>query len=495
MSVVLGEASIDRQAARFDDRQAGLGCGGARVETVRRRLAGQMVAAKPPNGRNHGRPISDRGPTVVGTCPTPQPQSPREVGSGRAKRRHASPSCHSITCLGPVGGNSPWAAASGKSCPRQANIPVIAAMLVSLFSLVSCVVDAHAGETRQASLAPAAHAAGAQAGRVGHARRPFNGVALVALDTSATEVTPGQALVKSDPGAPSIQTGDIVYHLVPWSLQSYRYSTLQCHGANRYWWQWRGREGRPTEAPAFPVRAGDGSLRAGVVADPADDNSVAFYLAVHPTDPDTSGGGNKRCEMSLGWSTHADTLKPMTARLPRREDFWWVVKFRLDDWRETKDRQVIWQWLAGDTTELGPLVNLNIWGKLMRLEIHSDGTALPSKATMTKTIPWTLKNWQPHHWYTMVVKANIDPAHGGQGKLVAWLDDQMVLDYVGPLGYSSASTADYAKFGVYHWTNNNSWDMAVPTRQAWFKGSALVRDRPGYQHDSMARLVNATGSR
>lgn len=290
----------------------------------------------------------------------------------------------------------------------------------------------------------------------------------------------------------AVMLEDIVYAVSPSIAASYQYSTLQCQGQNRYWWDWGGGSGRAAAVNPLPVVAVDGSRRVDVVADPAGTNLEVFYFATNPTDPDTSGAGNKRCEISLGWTEFAypGKQKVRSVFLPRGRDFWWVIKFRLGDWRTTTDRQVVWQWLAGDATDLGPLVNLNVRGKAMRLEIHSDGSTSPSPATMRKVIPWSTNDWQPERWYTMVIKAHIDPAVGGGGKLVAWLDADLVLNYVGPLGYTSKRPSDYAKFGLYHWTKNNPWDMSLPTREAWFKGSALVLDRPGYRYEYISAIVN-----
>lgn len=310
--------------------------------------------------------------------------------------------------------------------------------------------------------------------------------ALAAADrTTAGSAATGQS-------APTVTPADIVYALNPADLTTYRYSTLACLGGNKYWWEWGGSSGRYLTTTLFPLRDGTGTQRAGVVADPDDRSSRAFELSIMPTDADTSGSGNKRCEMALGWNEYSypGRVLARTPELPRNRDFWWTLKFRLEDWRATKDRQVVFQWLPGSATSAGPMLGLDVWGDKLRLELHSDLRAVPSEQTMTKLIPWQLAGWQPKRWYTVVFRARIDSLAPANGRLAMWLDGAQVLDYRGPVGYPAfGSGGDYAKFGVYHWTGGNPWDRSVVKRTAWYKGPALVLDRAGYTPATIAALL------
>lgn len=306
---------------------------------------------------------------------------------------------------------------------------------------------------------------------------------------AADRTTTGSAATGQS--APAITPADIVYALNPADLTTYRYSTLACLGGNKYWWEWGGSSGRYLTTTLFPLRDGTGMQRASVVADPDDRSSRAFELSVMPTDADTSGSGNKRCELALGWKEYRYPGKVLarTTALPRNRDFWWSIKFRLADWRATRDRQVIFQWLPGFSTTAGPILGLDVWGNTLRLEIHYDSGAAPSETTMTKLIPWTLTRWQPNRWYTMVFRARIDAATPAGGKLVMWLDGAQVLDYRGPIGFTVPTEGDYVKFGPYHWTGNNPWDLSVVKRTGWYKGPALILDRAGYTPAAIAAAI------
>ncbi len=289
----------------------------------------------------------------------------------------------------------------------------------------------------------------------------------------------------------TIDGADVVYRLDPARRASYRYATLACLGANRYWWEWTGTAGRAL-APAWPLFDGSGAFRAGVVADPDKPNALAFELSVMPDDGDVSGIGTKRCEIALGWTEYAYPSKvPVrSATLPRNQDFWWGIRFRLDDWRATNDRQVIFQWLPGGGLKTGPMLTLQTQGERMWLAIQHDYGPAPSAATLTKVNAWTMNGWLPKHWYTAIIHARIDDVEPGNGHLALWLDGRQVLDYRGPIGFAGARSLDYAKFGLYHWTHNNAWDMTAPRRTAWYKGPALIVDRGAYDVARVTRFLD-----
>lgn len=293
----------------------------------------------------------------------------------------------------------------------------------------------------------------------------------------------GVSVDKAGTYGTAIDPTDIVYALNPADLTTYRYSTLACLGGNKYWWDWGGSQGRYLSTTLFPLRDEAGAMRAGVVPDPGDAGALAFEFSVMPTDGDTSGAGNKRCEIALGWKEFSYPGKTLarTSALPRNRDFWWTLKFRLSDWRATSDRQVIFQWLNEGASASGPMLALDIWGDKLRLELHHDFNSVPSSATTTRLIPWLQSGWQPDRWYTVAIKARIDSVVPANGRVAMWLDGAQTLDYRGPIGYASPSGAgDFAKFGLYHWTIGNPWDMKTVKRTAWYKGPALILDRAGY---------------
>lgn len=318
-------------------------------------------------------------------------------------------------------------------------------------------------------------------------RRLLGTFVLVASAASVIDLGPD---LRAQPNG-AVDPTDIVYKLEPADLSTYRYSTLACLGANHYWWEWGGSKGRYLTTTLFPMRDDTGALRAGVVSDPDDASRLAFQLSVMPSDEDTSSVGAKRCEIAIGWKEYRypGKVPVRTVELPRNRDFWWTIQVRLADWRTTHDRQVIFQWLNAEPTVPNPEMAMEVWGDKLRLEIHHDFGAAPSEPTMTKLIPWTLNGWESNRWYKVVIRARIDTVSPSNGKLAMWIDGKRALDYRGPIGFT-ASAGDYAKFGLYHWTNNNSWDPSVVRRTAWYRGPALVLDRPGYDAIKIGALID-----
>lgn len=290
--------------------------------------------------------------------------------------------------------------------------------------------------------------------------------------------------------AASVDPTDIVYRVDPAKPESYRYATLACLGANRYWWEWGGAAGRAL-APPWPLFDDTGNFRAGVVADPDNPNALAFELSVMPDDGDVSGIGTKRCEIALGWTEYVypGKLPARNSMLPRNQDFWWGIRFRLSDWRATADRQVIFQWLPGGGLKTGPMLTMQTQGERMWLAIQHDYGPAPSATTLAKVNAWTMNGWRPNHWYTAIIHARIDDVDPRNGHVALWLDGRQALDYRGPIGFAGARGRDYAKFGLYHWTHNNAWDMTMPRRTAWYKGPSLIRDAHDYTETSVVATL------
>ena len=227
--------------------------------------------------------------------------------------------------------------------------------------------------------------------------------------------------------------------------------------------------------------AGLAELRYAWVNDPAGSGTKVSFHAVRPTDPDTAGTGNKRCESTLA----GDGLW-----LPWNRDFWYTVAVRTGDWHGTTDTQAIWQWHEGSSVAgLNPMLAAFVRGSRLFIEMRSNSSAELTKASTTYRLLYTDDGWQGNRWTQFTVQARMDSQNHGTSFLRIWRDGVKIVDYSGPVGYLYANPKDYAKNGIYHWTNGNDWDPKVAKREAWFKGPALVLHRSGYTESAVSNLL------
>ena len=64
------------------------------------------------------------------------------------------------------------------------------------------------------------------------------------------------------------------------------------------------------------------------------------------------------------------------------------------------------------------------------------------------------------------------------GLLQIWMDGTQIMDYTGPLGYSTPGYKDYAKFGYYNWSSFDS------TRKVLVRSPILVNDPTGSKYQA-----------
>jgi hypothetical protein len=88
-------------------------------------------------------------------------------------------------------------------------------------------------------------------------------------------------------------------------------------------------------------------------------------------------------------------------------------------------------------------------------------------------------------WMDFVFKFR--EAIDGTGLLQVWMNGNQLMDYAGPLGYSTPGYKDYAKFGYYNWSSFDS------SRKVLMRSPVLVNDPTGstYQATDLRAFVQA----
>jgi len=299
-----------------------------------------------------------------------------------------------------------------------------------------------------------------------------------------------------------VQAADILYNFSASNPDTYKHPTLQCQGANHYFWRWAYSAGEFINPPPNPLRgvAPDGSTfdAFSTVPSPGEPEGAApksaFRWELRATDPDTAGTNAKRCEFSLGWKEYSYPGRVFTRQigLPANEDYWWAVDIQAEDWTATasNDWQSLWQWHDAYGGGLPPFLALLTHGNEMLIELTYDLNSKPSHSTLQRRRPWVIKNWTPNKWMRFIVKARKDLVNPANSYVSIWLDGTQIVDYHGPFGYN-VPQMDYAKVGIYHWLSTaNKWDPSVPSRVMYSKGPVQVRHQEGYSWQSINQLLD-----
>ena len=185
-----------------------------------------------------------------------------------------------------------------------------------------------------------------------------------------------------------------------------------------------------------------------------------------------------RCEM-LAYPTAATGL-------PYGVPFWFALSIWVDDWAGTDDEQIIAQWHQNDPRlSLNPFLAFVVKGNSLRVELRHDASELATKASTTTVMAATL-TVTPRQWMRFVVRARIAQDDIDHPFLQLWLDDGLVADYTGPLGYKlQAGYFSYPKTGIYKWLNGNPWQQAVPRRQVLVEAMLVVKDEANRYDEAM----------
>jgi len=286
----------------------------------------------------------------------------------------------------------------------------------------------------------------------------------------------GEIINQEPPGAGvvAVTSSDVQYSAIPNPAATANSSALQCYGGFS-----------TLTFDELPIFGDDGSggqeMKYGVVSDPMSAAASAYYFAARPTDPDTAGTGAKRCE-------HAYRTAP--SLLPWDVPFWFGTRVMTRDLSTTTDQQAIWQWHDGSTISgLNPILAAFVTGGQLSIVLRYNYNANVSPATTTSITLYQGK-WTPNAWVAFDVEAKIAKASPRSGFVKIWMNGRQIVNYSGQVGYNYSPNGDYAKLGLYHWTGGNAWDMRIPKRELWSKGSVLVLHRTGYTWQSIDALLS-----
>lgn len=299
-------------------------------------------------------------------------------------------------------------------------------------------------------------------------------VTTIATATAAPAATP--SLVQSSQLVATIQSADIAFNLDSLTASNSRAGDLQCDGTiNKISSNINGKLGNDG--------AGSSELKYGWVADPSGAGKPVSYFSIRNTDPDTAGSGNKRCEHSFSDSSQS---------IPWDQDFWFAVSARTGSLAGSTDQQSLWQWHdQSSVAGLSPYLAAYVAGNRLFIVSRSNQNSTITQSTTIVNDLYTVDNWAANSWYEFVVQARLNNKNNASSYIRIWLNGVLIVDRVGPVGYLYANQRDYAKNGLYHWTNSgNIWQNKIAKREAWFKGPALIRNRDGYTNEAIATLLN-----
>lgn len=291
--------------------------------------------------------------------------------------------------------------------------------------------------------------------------------------TRWVEAAPVQTVPPHGLGA-TLRPQDLITYVSPGVLFPARNIGLQCQGIN-------------ATLADVPQRMATARTTVGSV-EPRFGEVVlhgmrAFRLQMNAVDV-LPNGVSPRCEL---------IAYPMPgSALPQGQNFWLAFSFWADDWAGTADEQLIAQMHVQEprNTLLNPFVALVVRGGELRLEVRYSKATPPDKAS-THLMTAARMAMPVRQWTTAVIQARISTQASQAPFLRMWLNGRLVADYAGPLGYILPTGGfSYHKVGVYHWIDDNPWDLKVPVRALLVRTVMSVLDTDGrYSHDLLEASV------
>lgn len=278
----------------------------------------------------------------------------------------------------------------------------------------------------------------------------------------------------------SLRPQDVISYVAPGVLFPARNIGLQCQGVNATL------ADVPRRMATALTTTGATEPRFGEVNV---DGMRVFRLQTSAQDV-LAKGVSPRCEL---------VSYPMAgSALPQNQTFWFAFSFWADDWAGTQDEQSIAQMHIQEPRNLvlNPFFALIVRGAELRVEIRHNGRDTPDQAS-TQLVTSARLTMPVRQWVTAVVQTRLSNDVAQAPFLRLWLNDNLATDYEGPIGYVlQPGGYAYSKVGVYHWTNGNAWDLAVPTRALLVGAMLSVRDPTGRYTPAVLRAAAASpGSR
>ncbi len=158
--------------------------------------------------------------------------------------------------------------------------------------------------------------------------------------------------------------------------------------------------------------------------------------------------------------------------LPYNESFWQATRIMWDDWSDSSDNQIVFQWHDGDHSGYGPpapILAFYVIGDSLQISLAYDASDNPGRSTMSRvTLFREDSSAFAGRWQDLVIHSRISPFEGDEPFLDIWRDGEKIVEYRGPIAFNQPEVQDYAKLGIYHWTNSgNVWDQRYPTRNVY----------------------------
>jgi hypothetical protein len=207
------------------------------------------------------------------------------------------------------------------------------------------------------------------------------------------------------------------------------------------------------------------TLRLGKVTDPTSAVRKALAFQVHPNDPTTSG--SKRSE--LGFNSNIQYNKV----------YWVALSVYVYDWGTlaSGDASLFGTQMHSGNNSLGLSPSFGIYampgGRNFQVQGRYSTSSSPSQSN-SSTVRFGERPIPFGRWVDFVFKFRHNI--GSSGFLQVWMDGASIVDYSGPLGFSTPGYNDYSKFGYYNWSSFNS------ARKVLVRSPLIVQDPTGSKY-------------
>jgi hypothetical protein len=220
------------------------------------------------------------------------------------------------------------------------------------------------------------------------------------------------------------------------------------------------------------------TIRLGKVADPMNSSRNAFVFQLAPNDTPTSGSHRSEFEF--------------TPNIELGKTYWIAYSVYVYDWGTllNGDDALFGTQVHSGNSNLGLSPSFTIYtsgakgGRTMQIYRQYSASTSPTQSNSviyrSPEIPLPFGRWVD---FVFKFRHAID----NSGLLQVWMDGNPIMDYAGPLGYSTPGYKDYAKFGYYNWSSFDS------SRKVLVRSPVVVSDPTGskYQQSDLRSVVQA----
>lgn len=141
---------------------------------------------------------------------------------------------------------------------------------------------------------------------------------------------------------------------------------------------------------------------------------------------------------------------------------------RIGDTLKVDDEQSIFQIKSTDPSSGNPILAL-IVGRTLKVDFRYNTNNPPIQATHTQFSAEIDSDWPVNRWINFVFQFVINYS-SEQSYLRVFMNEQLVVNYVGRLGFNAPGYEAYVKTGIYHYT---AW-AAPRYREIYMKGPVIL---------------------